>query len=59
MFFDDLERDCFGPIFGERKAMIPQDIIPPGILPGGPEGVIPPGKIPGGMGNQGGFGYVW
>ena len=20
MFFDDLERDCFGPIFGERKA---------------------------------------
>ena len=21
MFFDDLERDCFGPIFGERKAV--------------------------------------
>ena len=27
MFFDDLERDCFGPIFGER--------VPPGKMPGG------------------------
>jgi len=28
MFFDDLERDCFGPVFGKR-------VIPPGMIPGG------------------------
>ncbi len=26
MFFDDLERECFGPIFGERKTYFTQDL---------------------------------